>query len=129
MFFSQKTRFDISYKSSPVETICTKCQILFSVKNKKKYFNMLSADNFAQSAKHQSNMLYEPQLEKPYLLTCAPNKDSGHPAHMCSLISLFFHMKKLHHNILGYQKCAQQRFRSACALVHMSEGIFLAHLS
>ena len=37
-FFSYfpKTGFDISCKLSPVETICTKCQILFSGKNKKK---------------------------------------------------------------------------------------------
>ena len=35
--FSQKTRFDISCKWSPMETICMKCQILFSRKNKKKY--------------------------------------------------------------------------------------------
>ena len=38
-----------------METICMKCQILFSEKKKKKkkkkYFNVLSAENFAQSAK------------------------------------------------------------------------------
>ena len=34
-FFFQKTGFDISCKLSPVETICMKCQILFSGKNKK----------------------------------------------------------------------------------------------
>ena len=28
-----------------------KCHILFSEKNKKKYFKMLSAENFTQSAK------------------------------------------------------------------------------
>ena len=39
--FSQKTGFDISCKLSPLETICMKCQILFSGKNKN---NMLSAD-------------------------------------------------------------------------------------
>ena len=32
---SQKTGFDISCKLSPKETICMKCQILFSGKNKK----------------------------------------------------------------------------------------------
>ena len=39
--------------SNPVfwETICMKCQILFSGKNKKKYFNMSSAENFTQCAK------------------------------------------------------------------------------
>ena len=33
--FSQKTGYDISYKLSPKETICMKCHILFSGKNKK----------------------------------------------------------------------------------------------
>ena len=33
--FFQKTRFGISCKLSPLETICMKCQILFSRKNKK----------------------------------------------------------------------------------------------
>ena len=32
------------------KTICMKCQILFPGKNMKKYFNMLSAQNFTQSA-------------------------------------------------------------------------------
>ena len=32
-YFSQKTGFDISCKLSPLETICMKCQILFSGKN------------------------------------------------------------------------------------------------
>ena len=34
-FFSQKTGFDISCKLSPLETICMKCQSLFSGKNNK----------------------------------------------------------------------------------------------
>ena len=34
-YFSQKTEFDISCKLSPLETICMKCQILFSGKNRK----------------------------------------------------------------------------------------------
>ena len=33
--FSKKTGSDISCKSSPSETICMKCQLLFSGKNKK----------------------------------------------------------------------------------------------
>ena len=33
--FAQKTGFDIACKLSPLETICMKCQILFSWKNKK----------------------------------------------------------------------------------------------
>ena len=32
--FSQKTDFDISCKLSPMETLCMKCQILFSEKKK-----------------------------------------------------------------------------------------------
>ena len=34
-----------------LETICMKCQILFSGKKWEKYFKMLSAENFTQSAK------------------------------------------------------------------------------
>ena len=34
-----------------METIYKKCQNLYSGKNKKKYFNMLSAENFTQSDK------------------------------------------------------------------------------
>ena len=34
-YFSQETGVDISCKLSPMETICMKCQILFSWKNKK----------------------------------------------------------------------------------------------
>ena len=37
---------------SNIPRICMKCQVLFSGKNKKKYFSMLSAENFTQSAKH-----------------------------------------------------------------------------
>ena len=35
-YFSQKRRFDISCKLSHKETICMKCQLYFSGKNKKK---------------------------------------------------------------------------------------------
>ena len=37
LIFSQKTGFDIPYKLCPLETICRKCQIPFSSKNKEKY--------------------------------------------------------------------------------------------
>ena len=40
-YFSQKTDFDISCKLSPVETICMKCQILFSGKT---IINLSSAE-------------------------------------------------------------------------------------
>ena len=36
-FYSKKTGFDISGKLSPTETICLKCQILFSGGKKRKY--------------------------------------------------------------------------------------------
>ena len=51
LFFFQKTGYDISCILSPKETICMKCRILFSGKNKKKHFKMSSAENFTQSAK------------------------------------------------------------------------------
>ena len=40
-------RFDISCKSSPVETICMKCQMLYSGKNEKKYVIGLSSAELA----------------------------------------------------------------------------------
>ena len=43
-YVSQKTEFDISCKLSPVETICMKCQILSSGKNKKIGDNLSSAE-------------------------------------------------------------------------------------
>ena len=46
-YFSWKIGFDISCKLSPKETICMKCQILFSGKNKKHIIN-LSFAAFAQ---------------------------------------------------------------------------------
>ena len=44
-YFSQKTGFDISCKLSLKETICMKCQILFSGKNKKNNIILSSAEN------------------------------------------------------------------------------------
>ena len=35
-YFSQKIRFDVLGKFSPMETICIKCQIIFSLEKKKK---------------------------------------------------------------------------------------------
>ena len=43
--FFQKTGYDILCKLSPKETICMKCQILFSGKNKKNIINLSSAEN------------------------------------------------------------------------------------
>ena len=40
----RRTGFDISGKLSPKETICMKCQILFSKKIKKKYHELLSTE-------------------------------------------------------------------------------------
>ena len=42
LIFSKKTRFDISFKLSPMETICLKCQNLFSWKNKKQYYRVIA---------------------------------------------------------------------------------------
>ena len=41
-----------------METICIKYQILFSGKNKKKHFKMLSVENFTQSAKSIDKAIY-----------------------------------------------------------------------
>ena len=42
--------FDISCKLPPLETICTRCQILFQ----EKYFKLSSADSFTKSAKPET---------------------------------------------------------------------------
>ena len=42
--FSQKTGFDILCKLSPLETICMKCQNLFSEKKKKNIMLLSSAE-------------------------------------------------------------------------------------
>ena len=47
-YFSQLIGFDISCKLSPEETICMKCQNLFSQKNNKNIINMSSTE-FAHS--------------------------------------------------------------------------------
>ena len=44
VFFFQKIGFDILCKLSPMATICMKCPILFSGKNKKNFVNLLPAD-------------------------------------------------------------------------------------
>ena len=51
--FRQENRIwhSMQIVSNGMETICMKCQNLFSGKNKKTYFNMSSAENFTQSAK------------------------------------------------------------------------------
>ena len=41
-YFSQETGFDISCKLSPLETICMKCQLLFSGNNNNNIFNLSS---------------------------------------------------------------------------------------
>ena len=46
--FSPANRIDNTCKLSPMETICMKCQILFSEKNKKNIINMSSAE-FSQT--------------------------------------------------------------------------------
>ena len=43
-YFSQKKGFHISCKLSPMETICMKCQNLFSGKNKKTIISLSSAE-------------------------------------------------------------------------------------
>ena len=49
--FCLEIGFDISWKLSPKETICMKCQSLFSGKNKKKYFKISLLKFFPASGK------------------------------------------------------------------------------
>ena len=50
-------RFDISCKFSPVETLCMKCWILFSGKNKKNIINLLSVELAKSVVKVKLTML------------------------------------------------------------------------
>ena len=57
-YFSQKTGYDISCKLSPKETICMKCRILFSGKNKKNIINLSSAENAQRVVKVKLNACF-----------------------------------------------------------------------
>ena len=57
-YFSQETDFDISCKLSPMETICMKCHILFSGKNKNNITNLLSAEYAQRVGKVKSKELF-----------------------------------------------------------------------
>ena len=46
--------FKMSCKLSVEETVCMKCQVPFSGKNKKKHFKMVSVENFTQSVSLKS---------------------------------------------------------------------------
>ena len=58
-YFSQKIKYDISCKLSPKETICMKCQILFSGKNKKNISKCCMLKFFTQHAKRCVGLYYE----------------------------------------------------------------------
>ena len=69
--------------------------------------------------------IYEAQLERMYLLTCAPKDDSNQPAHPNSQISL----RCLHDDTLGYPKMRTMKILNAQddlnpRWAHMSEGTF-----
>ena len=85
-YFSQKTGFNISCKLSSVETICMKCQILFSGKNKKKkkYFTMSSAENF-------TGMLRVKLSDEQYIevqTRQAPDVNITSPQRRCNVMTL-----------------------------------------
>ena len=54
-YFFPENRIDISCKLSPVETICLKCLILFSGKNKKNIINLSSAEIAQRVVKSKMN--------------------------------------------------------------------------
>ena len=60
--FSQQTGFDISCKLSPKETICIKCQILFSGKNKKNFINSSSAENAQRGVKVKKQIIKKKKI-------------------------------------------------------------------
>ena len=90
--------------------------------------SMLSVITLSMLCKHfnrgDNESVKEPQRENTYLLPCTPNKDSNQSVHQRSLITV---LKKL--CILGYAKCAQRRFRSACANAQADLNLRWAHMS
>ena len=60
-YFSRKTGFDISCKLSPMETICMKCQILFSGTNKKNI--ILSSVEYAHRVVEANNELLHVHID------------------------------------------------------------------
>ena len=71
--------------------------------------------------------LYESQREKTYLLISASSKDRNQPTRPRSLIRVFvIRMETL--CILGYPKCAQWRFWSACANAQADLNLRWAHI-
>ena len=61
-YFFQKTGFDISCKLSHMETICMKCQSLFSWKNKKN-ITILSSAELAQRVVKVNGLVIKTQLQ------------------------------------------------------------------
>ena len=61
-YFFQKIGFDISCKLSPM-----KCRILFSGKNEKKYYKILSAGIFTQSTEQLTIFLFQNGLNALHL--------------------------------------------------------------
>ena len=91
------------------------------------YYEHISIPIFLK-IKKKKNILNFSHFKKTYLLTCAPNEDSNHPAHARNRIRAFIvRMKKL--CILGYPKCAQWRFWSACANAQADLNLRWAHMS
>ena len=67
LIFPRKTGFDILCKLSPVETICMKCQILFSGKNRKSILkcHLLKILSSMPSVKNDTH-IYIPPGKKPF---------------------------------------------------------------
>ena len=57
LIFPRKTGSDISCKLSPMETICMRCQILFSGENER-YFKMLSCEKILPREPRLKNVIY-----------------------------------------------------------------------
>ena len=64
-YLSKRTGSDISCKLSPVETICMKYQILFSGKNKTKYFNLFVCVEVLQPSQPSGVMSRAVSLPNP----------------------------------------------------------------
>ena len=75
-YFPQKTGFDISCKLSPMETICIKCQIMFSGKNKKNVIILSSAELAQRVVKVKQLVTARMSISNKYFLSSHIELDS-----------------------------------------------------
>ena len=88
----------------------------------------MSVASYLTAASSAALQRFEPQREKTYLQTCAPNEDSDQPAHPRSLIKIFTG-RVLDSQGCEVSWCGQWRLRSDCATAQVDLSVHWAHMS